>query len=523
MKKKIIKKIRKENIAYTFTGEPIDVSNCIQVGETIKFPEYDINKKIQKKLLKNLPFEFTNKKIFSSKKDNITNNNTQESINQKEITKKIVYTSGIIKTIIKNENDEIINESIDYSNIKQNFIQNLKNNLNDELELLVNNSFLLYNRKPLIKKIVKKPISTKVLSEKIALWKYYIKDLSNEEKAHLIRKLLFYIEKFTNNCYEQFFEIKEIKEAYNLIITKNLIDIKENNEKEIINKLISKFYFLNNIVNCDSEGNPINNDNKNTNNFDEVNNKTVLFSSCVLNMKEEFQGTGYCYTFLRELRDIANMYTNASIIFDSIFQESYNIFDLKEFNNNNSNNNKIESYRILWNYYSDYFIDNIFVIMFLLQLKYLFGAYKQYDMIKFLHKLILVKFNTFNTINIIKEQLINIIGPPKEFDDFKNIKKMNNIDDILKYIQEDENKKQKKHKKKKKNIHLNNIEINTTEDKEYYYINNIDDIDDGLSIISEDDSILEDFKNDLMTETEYNLGNKIIPILSSEFLNKFGS
>ena len=71
-------------------------------------------------------------------------------------------------------------------------------------------------------------------------------------------------------------------------------------------------------------------------------------------MKEEFQGTGYCYTFLRELRDIANMYTNASIIFHSIFQESYNIFDLKEFNNNNSNNNKIENYRILWNYYSDY-------------------------------------------------------------------------------------------------------------------------------------------------------------------------
>ena len=76
--------------------------------------------------------------------------------------------------------------------------------MNDELEILVNNSFLLYNRKPNIKKIVKKPISTKILAEKICLWKYYIKDLSKEEKAYLMRRFLFYLEKFTDNCYEQF-------------------------------------------------------------------------------------------------------------------------------------------------------------------------------------------------------------------------------------------------------------------------------------------------------------------------------
>ena len=68
MKKKITKKIRKENFAYTFTGEPIDVSNCIQVGETIKFPEYDINKKIQKKLLKNFLLNSPTKKYFPPKK-----------------------------------------------------------------------------------------------------------------------------------------------------------------------------------------------------------------------------------------------------------------------------------------------------------------------------------------------------------------------------------------------------------------------------------------------------------------------
>ena len=68
---------------------------------------------------------------------------------------------------------------------------------NSSKQLLVNNAFLLYNRKPNIKKIVKNPLSTKVLGDKLLLWKYYIKDLSKEEKAHLIRKLLFYVEKFT--------------------------------------------------------------------------------------------------------------------------------------------------------------------------------------------------------------------------------------------------------------------------------------------------------------------------------------
>ena len=517
MKKKITKNINKKNIAYgLFSKQPIDISNCIQVGEDIKFPEYDINKKIQKKLLKELPFEFANKKISSSRID-IKNN--EDSNKQKEITKQIFYNSGIIKTITKNEKDEIINESIDYSKLRLNYIENLKNNLNNELELLVNNSFLLYNRKPLIKKIVKNPVSTKVLADKICLWKYYIKDLSNEEKAHLIRKLFFYIEKFTNNCYEEFLEIKEIKEAYQLLNPTKILNNSKLDETTLINKLINKFHFLNDLIGCDSEGNPLNN----ISFEEEINNKTYLFTSCILKKKEEFKGTGCGYVFLRELRDIANMFTKASIIFDDIFQECYKIFDVNEFNdsNINININKIESYRILWNFYSDYFINNIFIMNLFLQLKYLFGMYKQYDIIKFMHKLILVKYNIFDSVKKIKAQLVKMIGPEGEFDDYKNIKKMNNIDDILKYIVDDEDKKIKKHKKKKKkkdsiNLDNDNIENKIDEDEDNYI-----DFDDTLSIMSENDSVLEDFRNDIMAETEYNLGKKITPILSSEFLNKF--
>ena len=182
MKKKIIKKPKNEKCGYNaFTEEPIDISNSIIVGETVQFPEYEINKKIQKKLMKELPFEFINKKVFPLKKDI----SKEKSFNMKENTKQFAYNSGIIKIVTKNEKDEIIKETVDYSNLKDIYIQNIKKNLNDELELLVNNSFLLYNRKANIKKIVKRPVSTKVLADKLLLWKYYIKELSKEEKAHL--------------------------------------------------------------------------------------------------------------------------------------------------------------------------------------------------------------------------------------------------------------------------------------------------------------------------------------------------
>ena len=195
------------------------------------------------------------------------------------------------------------------------------------------------------------------------------------------------------------------------------------------------------------------------------------------------------------------MLTNASIIFDDIFQECYKIFDIKEFNDINININ---------------IMMNLF-----LQLKYLFGMYKQYDIIKFMHKLILVKYNIFDTVKKIKEQLIKMIGPEGDFDDYKNIKKLNNIDDILKYIEDDGNKKSKKHKKKKKKMNSINIEKDNIEEEKDIDENKFIDIDDGLSIISENDSVLEDFRNDIIAETEYNLGKKIIPILSSDFLNKF--
>ena len=123
-------------------------------------PNFPINKKIQKKLLK----DKTKKDKTEDKKDEEISGE-----DKKEITKKIIYPSGIIKTVTKNDKNQITNEEVDYENIKENYINKIKENLDEELIKIIENSFLLYNRRQIIRNIVKKPYSTKILEEKILL------------------------------------------------------------------------------------------------------------------------------------------------------------------------------------------------------------------------------------------------------------------------------------------------------------------------------------------------------------------
>ena len=137
-------------------------------------PNYPINKKAQNKLLK--------EKLFSSliKISSYENCGISSEEDKIKITKKITYPSGIIKETTKNGKNSIINETINYEGLKEIYINNLKENIDKELKKLIENSFLIYNRKQLIRNIVKKPLSTKALEEKILLWKYYIKDLKKK-------------------------------------------------------------------------------------------------------------------------------------------------------------------------------------------------------------------------------------------------------------------------------------------------------------------------------------------------------
>ena len=462
-------------------------------------PNLPINKKIQKKLLK----DKKQKKLNNSNTDNLSKEDNQQ------ITKKMVYPSGIVKIIIKNGKNQIIKEEVDYNDIKQIYINNIKANLDRELIKLIENSFLLYNRRQIIKNIVKKPYSTKILEEKILLWKYYIKNLTSDEKALLVRKLLYYIGKFSEKVYEEFINIKEISNAYFIFKTKGKLYKEKDKTSAWINA--QNFYTMDSIIGYDVDGNVIEDKEKSSCN-DEMR-AMLLIQHQLLNIKNELNGTGYGFAFLKELKELGDMYTNASYIFESIFHECYNIFDDK----NLFIFQKIEIYRILWNFFVDYFIDDSFVMKFLIELKYIFGVYKQDEMIKFMHDLVLFRWNIQNSLDFVKKNLEKLLGPEEIYDEKEKVEKMNNIDDVMKYIEGEGKQKKKKKKKKKKDE--NNIINEIENDKENIY-EDID-TDDTISMISEADSVLDSFKNDLIEETEFNTGNKIVPLLSWEFLNQF--
>ena len=245
----------------------------------------------------------------------------------------------------------------------------------------------------------------------------------------------------------------------------------------------------------------------------------MFLQTNILNIKDELNGTGNGYVFLRELKDIGDMYFNSSVIFENIFHDFIKIFDKEIIS-------QFKFCRILLGYFSKYFICRVFVIKYLIKLNYLFGIYKQFKVVKFMNRLVLARFNSIDTIEDIKKGIEKIIGTEANIEEKKNIKvnKDIDIDDIVNFIEGD--KKEKKKKKKKKNKNKNKInqigDIFKKYGDEKEIDNNIkNDMNDGISIISEADSVLNNYKNDILASTEYNIGNKIIPSLSLDFMEKY--
>ena len=339
--------------------------------------------------------------------------------------------------------------------------------------------------------------------------------MTKEEKALLIRKLLYYIGKFSELVYDEFLKIKEITNAYLILILRGKLDKNEKKTKYSRWLEVNKFYMMTSHLGYDNDGNPVKEEKPDSKFRDEACAMMLLHS--VLNIKEELNGTGLGYVFLKELNEIFQMYTKSSIIFESIFYECYDIFEKKDF----ILIEKCQTHRLLWSFFADYFIDDPFVIKFLMQLKYIFAIYKQDEVVKYIHDLVLVRWNIYEIKDRVKEKLKKLIGPEEIFDEKEKVEKMENIDDVMKYIEGDEKPKKKKKKNKNKNNILDDLLKKNEEEKDNNIIDDMDDIDDGLSIISEADSVLDSFKNDIIAETEYNTGNKVVLTLSSEFLNKF--
>ena len=279
----------------------------------------------------------------------------------------------------------------------------------------------------------------------------------------------------------------------------------------------------NSILGYDQDGNP--EKEKGSDPDREEMRAVMLMQHCnILNIKNELNGTGWGYVFLKELKELSEMYTNSAYIFDSIFYECYDILEdentimLKLYK-------KTETVRILWNFFVDYFIDDSFVMNFLIEIKFIFGVYQQDEVVKYMHDLVLYRWNIHDMLDMVKKNLEKLIGPEEIFDEKEKVEKMDNIDDVMKYIEGDEKPKKKKKKKKKNQNKINTInEIEDDKGCDNFDKDNNEedfiDIDDSLSIISEADSVLDSFKHDLIEETEFNTGNKVIPTLSSEFLNQ---
>lgn len=319
--------------------------------------------------------------------------------------------------------------------------------------------------------------------------------------------------KFSDRIFEEFLKIKEVSLAYLQMSFKRKINLERNKQSGWIEA--NNFYMMDSTFGYDQDGRPVPEENESSELREEIKAMMLNYHNC-LNIKEELNGTGYGFVFLKELKELFDTYTNVSIIFESILYECKELFGIEDF----ILTDKIQTFRIMWNFYSDYFIDNPFVIKFLTQLKTIFAIYKQDDVVKYIHDLVLVRWNIYEILTRIKKKLEKIIGPEEIMDEKEKFENMNN-DDVLKYIEGDEKPKKKKKKKKKNKINMLEELAN-----KYGEQNNIiddeldeDEFEDGLSMISEADSVLNSFKKDIMAETEYNTGSKIAPTLSSTFLN----
>ena len=484
------------------------LKDLIEIKKKSKLPDYPINLKIQNKYINHLPFS-------TKKSKNLVEFDKNDKVTEEDYIKVIPYPSGVVKTITRNIKEGVTKVFVEYHYLKNEYIIDLNNNLDTELESLVYNSFLLYNRGSILKKIVKNPISTASLDEKILLFKHYIKDLSKNDKANLLRKLLNTIKKFSECCYDEFLKVNEVSNAHFLLSLNENI----NDKDHIASLLIHRFFSINSFIGADEDGNIVKDYSEHIEKYQDSANIMFLQTN-ILSIKDELNGTGNGYVFLRELKDIGDMYFNSSVIFESIFHDFVNIFDKGIIS-------QFKFYKILLGYFSDYFICRTFVIKYLIKLNYLFGVYKQFKVVKFMNRLVLARFNSIDTIEDIKKEIEKIIGPEKSekiVAENKNIKNKKDIDidDIVNFIEGDKKEKKKKKKKKNKN------KINQIDEifKKYENKKEIDndiknDIDDGISIISEADSVLNNFKNDILTSTEYNIGNKIIPSLSLDFIEKF--
>ena len=413
-------------------------------------------------------------------KDNSDKEDSKESSGP-NYTKRLKLPSGIVQIATKTPEGKNISYETDYSKLNLKVYEKFKKNITRELDILIGNAGIIFNKSPLMNKIVKKRLANNYKLDRIYLWQYYIKSLDDKEKIKIVRNFLYRLKLFFKKCYEELMNIDKIKNAYN-ILKKTLNNIYEEKEWE-------EFFILSKIFGY-MDSTTLKNDFK-------PGKEISIKKRIKLNIINELDGTGAGLIFLNELGNFSNMCLYSLVNFQLALGECFELLkpDFEE--------NYIKLHCVMFKYFDMFILSHSFVAKMFIQLMLIYSTYNQEGLVENLHKLLIPKFNARDELEKLEISIAKRIGNDEQYDEEKKIDKFN-IDELVNYIKNDNNNKKKK--RKKKNNPINKID----ELYEMYKRKNFGDdfdediyegkeIPDNISVsgISEADSVVRAFKTDL--------------------------
>ena len=471
-----------------------DVLNSLEINE-----DY-INKISQAK-----PFiapEILQEKFSQIAQDKeISNEEDKEEIIDLTDSKKLKLPSGIVQIAYKSTKEaKSYNYKTDYSGLDSKVYEKFRKNITRELDILIGNAGIIFNKSPIMNSIVTKKIEKNYLLDRVYLWQYYINSLEDKEKIQLVRNFLYRLKLFFKKCYEEFMNIPNINNAYITLkkILNNIYNEKDWDEFFILSKILG--YTDNDILIKDIKKKK----------------KMTIKNRIKLNIINELNGSGAGLILIQELGNFSNMCLYSLVIFQLALGDCFEVLkpDFEE--------NYIRLHCVMFKYFDMFILSHSFIVKMFVQLLLIYSTYKQEGLVENLHKLLIAKFNASDELDKLEKVITKYIGNDVQYDEEKKIDEFKNIDELVNYIKNDNSTKKKK-KKKKNNNDINQIDelCKIYKEKNFGddFNEDIYDIPDNISVmsgVSEADSFVRAFKNDLK---KWNFsGEKLKANLSENFI-----
>ena len=488
-----------------------ELDSLCELKHQLDLSHTTINIKAINKIIKEEPF---NVPIIclQKKSENIEKTNDKHEKKEKDgfnCCQLYMFPSGITKTCSKNfQTGEEKDEKIDYSGLDPKVYDKFIKNPTRELDILIGNAGLLFNNSRIMNSIVNKKISGYYLWDRLYIWKYYIKSLDDTEKIKLIRNFLYRLKLFCKKCYEELLNIDKIKYANKILKNKLGTSYHESDWNE--------FYLDSKMLGYNPDGSVKKDYVKN----EKINFCVLLEDKIKLNIKNELNGTGAGLIFVKELRNFSNMFLYIKNIFEETFLDCFKLLS-PDFEDG-----VIKLHCIIFKYFDQFILSNSFMVQMFNQLQLIYSTYKQDTLVKYLHKLLIPKFNAFDELEKLENSISKRIGNEIQYDEEKKIENCQNIDELLNYIESDKKPKKKK-KKKKIEDPIDQLEklYNSKKfgDELFEDIYEGKEIPDNISVmsgVSEADSIVRAFKHDVKSNNF--TGEKLKANLSENFIYNLG-